>query len=108
VNLGSTEQESAGSVGAPPPLDELFGGGLPIAQALQKLRLRLLDLTARNRLLNFKPTASKTLQFVEGRLGVAFPRRGRFDRHRPRCDLHWGRPYGRAAEENTPVFEALQ
>jgi hypothetical protein len=35
--------------------------------ALAQLRLRLLDLTGRNRLLNFKPTAGKSLQFIEGR-----------------------------------------
>ena len=48
------------------PVDDLFRGGRPIEEALEKLRLRLLDLTARNRLLNFKHTAAKTLQFVEG------------------------------------------
>lgn len=34
--------------------------------ALAQLRLRLLDLSARNRLLNFKHTAGRSLQFVEG------------------------------------------
>ena len=34
--------------------------------ALEQLRLKLLDLTGRNRLLNFKHTAGKSLQFVEG------------------------------------------
>lgn len=50
------------------PPDELFTGAFSISEALEKLRLRLLDLTARNRLLNFKPTAAKSLQFVDGRL----------------------------------------
>lgn len=34
--------------------------------ALEQLRLKLLDLTGRNRLINFKHTAGKSLQFVEG------------------------------------------
>jgi len=34
--------------------------------ALTQLRLKLLDLTGRNRLLNFKHTAGKSLQFAEG------------------------------------------
>lgn len=54
------------------PPDELFTGVFPISDALEKLRLRLLDLTARNRLLNFKPTAAKSLQFVEGRLSSCY------------------------------------
>jgi hypothetical protein len=39
-------------------------GGLEAA--LAQLRLKLLDLTGRNRLLNFKHTAGRSLQFVEG------------------------------------------
>jgi hypothetical protein len=57
-----------------PATDTLFAGGLPISEALEKLRLRLLDLTARNRLLNFKHTAAKTLQFVEGQPAFIFDR----------------------------------
>ena len=34
--------------------------------ALEQLRLKLLDLTGRNRLINFKHTAGKSLQFVAG------------------------------------------
>jgi hypothetical protein len=37
-----------------------------LATALDQLRLKLLDLTGRNRLLNFKHAAGKLLQFVEG------------------------------------------
>ena len=44
--------------------DDLFAGRLPIQEALAKLRLRLLDLTSRNRLLNFKHSPGKSLQFV--------------------------------------------
>ena len=37
-----------------------------ISSALEQLRLKLLDLTGRNRMINFKHTAGKSLQFVEG------------------------------------------
>src|SRR5689334_4913189 len=52
-----------------PPLsasvtDELFSGRLPIKEALAKLRLRLLDLTSRNRLLSFRHSPGKSLQLV--------------------------------------------
>ncbi|MFN5131539.1 MAG: DUF4011 domain-containing protein [Burkholderiales bacterium] len=33
---------------------------------LAQLRIKLLDLTLRNRLLNFRPTIGKSLQFVQG------------------------------------------
>ena len=56
-----------------PPADDVFSGRLPLAQALEKLRLRLLDLTARNRLLNFRAGA-KTLQFVQGDLAQVYER----------------------------------
>ncbi|MFL9928055.1 DUF4011 domain-containing protein [Paraburkholderia sp. RL18-103-BIB-C] len=49
----------------PVPEMNLFSGSVPIKDALNQLRLRLLDLTSRNRLLNFKPTAGKSLQFVQ-------------------------------------------
>ena len=39
---------------ADPEADDLFTGRVPILKALEQLRLRLLDLTRRNRLLNFK------------------------------------------------------
>ncbi len=41
-------------------------------EALKKLRLKLLDLTGRNRLINFKHTKGKSLQFVEGNLHSVF------------------------------------
>lgn len=44
--------------------DATFPGQLPIRQALGQLRTRLLDLTGRNRLLNYKPSIGKSLQFV--------------------------------------------
>ncbi|MDE1892571.1 MAG: DUF4011 domain-containing protein [Betaproteobacteria bacterium] len=38
----------------------------PLTTALEQLRIKLLDLTGRNRLINFKHSAGKSLQFVEG------------------------------------------
>ena len=38
----------------------------PVISALQQLRLKLLDLTGRNRLINFKHAPGKSLRFVEG------------------------------------------
>jgi hypothetical protein len=67
-NLDQDTNNLPDSVDAPLPPDELFSGAFDITDALQKLRLRLLDLTARNRLLNFKPTAGKSQQFVQGSL----------------------------------------
>ena len=52
------------SVADAPVVDDLFTGRLPIQEALARLRLRLLDLTSRNRLLNFKHSPGKSLQFV--------------------------------------------
>jgi superfamily I DNA and/or RNA helicase len=42
--------------------------------ALSQLRLKLLDLTGRNRLINFKPSLGKSLQFVEGQDVAIFER----------------------------------
>ena len=44
----------------------MINSASPLTSALEQLRLRLLDLTGRNRLINFKHTAGKSLQFVEG------------------------------------------
>jgi transcription elongation GreA/GreB family factor/very-short-patch-repair endonuclease len=54
--------------------DELFAGRFPIQEALAKLRLRLLDLTSRNRLLNFKHSAGKSLQLVDSSTQIVFAR----------------------------------
>lgn len=54
--------------------DDLFTGRLPILKALEKLRLRLLDLTLHNRLLNFKHSPGKCIQFVEASPNAIFRR----------------------------------
>jgi transcription elongation GreA/GreB family factor len=53
---------------------DIFDGSTPIPQALEQLRLRLLDLTGRNRLLNFKHTAGKSLPLVPTNLDDTFQR----------------------------------
>jgi hypothetical protein len=42
--------------------------------ALEQLRLRLLDLSGRNRLLNFRHTAGRSLQFSEGEPAAIYQR----------------------------------
>lgn len=54
--------------------DGLFSGSVSIQEALRLLRLRLLDLTARNRLLNFKHTAGKSLQFIDASVDGIYKR----------------------------------
>ena len=44
----------------------------PLLEALEKLRNSLLDLTGRNRLLNFKHTPAKSIQFVHSDIDAAF------------------------------------
>lgn len=52
----------------------LFSGKVPIEVALEELRLRLLDMTGRNRLVNFKHSPGKSLQFVHSTIDGAFKR----------------------------------
>ncbi|MBL8343961.1 MAG: DUF4011 domain-containing protein [Rubrivivax sp.] len=44
---------------------ELFAGNLTVAEVLAKLRTRLLDLTMRNRLLNYRHPRGRSLQFTD-------------------------------------------
>src|SRR3989338_3543650 len=59
---------------ADPEADDLFAGRVPILKALEQLRFRLLDLTRRNRLLNFKHSPGKCIQFVEAQPDPVFHR----------------------------------
>ncbi len=43
-----------------------------LSSALAQLRIKLLDLSGRNRLINFKHTAGKSMQFVEGELSAVY------------------------------------
>ncbi|EQD68542.1 hypothetical protein B2A_00391, partial [mine drainage metagenome] len=42
--------------------DDPFSGGIPIEDAIERLRTRLLDLTSRNRLLNYRHPKSRCIQ----------------------------------------------
>lgn len=54
---------------------DLFGGKLDVEEALVKLRTRLLDLSMRNRLLNYKHPKGRSFQFVgEPDLDLVFER----------------------------------
>ena len=54
--------------------DNVFSGDLTLEEALQRLRLRLLDLTGRNRLLNFRHSIGKSLRFVHSSPEAVFSR----------------------------------
>lgn len=54
------ESESADRV-----VSDLFSGRMSIEQALERLRTKLLDLTSRNRLVNFKFPKGRSIQFVD-------------------------------------------
>jgi transcription elongation GreA/GreB family factor len=45
-------------------VDDLFSGRLSLEQALQRLRTRLLDLSSKNRLLNYRYPKNRCIQFV--------------------------------------------
>lgn len=47
-------------------VDEVFSGKVSVGIALAKLRTRLLDLTLRNKLLNYRPPKARALQFTGG------------------------------------------
>lgn len=64
----------ADGVEAPDPALNLFGGTLPIQEALRQLRLRLLDLSGRNRLISFKHTPGRSLRLVQTNFTKAFER----------------------------------
>ena len=68
---GKPEFANSERVDAP---NNLFGGSVPIRAALHELRMRLLDLTGRNRLVNFKHSAGKSLQFVHTSVDATFQR----------------------------------
>ena len=56
-------------------VDEIFSGKNSIADALEKLRTRLLDLSGRNALLNYKHPKNRSIQFVgQKNLNLVFER----------------------------------
>ncbi len=56
-------------------IGELFSGKLSMQEAVRRLRNRLLDLTSRNRLLNFRHPKNRSVQFVDApEVDVVFER----------------------------------
>ena len=58
-------EEAADGSGSPGPISDIFDGQHAVAEVLTQLRRRLLDLTARNRLLNFRHSQTKTVGVVD-------------------------------------------
>lgn len=44
---------------------ELFSGGIPVAEAIERLRTRLLDLSSRNRLLHYRHPKGRCIQIAD-------------------------------------------
>ena len=57
-------QEEYGTNDPTSVVDEIFSGKGSITQALEQLRTRLLDLSGRNALLNYKHPKNRSVQFV--------------------------------------------
>jgi transcription elongation GreA/GreB family factor len=54
---------------------EIFSGGITVGEAIERLRTRLLDLSARNRLLNYRHPKGRCVQIVdEPNINVVFDR----------------------------------
>lgn len=54
---------------------ELFSGGITVGEAIERLRTRLLDLSARNRLLNYRHPKGRCVQIAdEPNINLAFDR----------------------------------
>lgn len=44
---------------------QLFSGGITVGEAIERLRTRLLDLSARNRLLNYRHPKGRCVQIAD-------------------------------------------
>ncbi len=66
------EREKPDVTPAPPLSAEFLSGGT--AAGLAKIRARLLDLTNRNRLLNFRHTSASSIRIVDADLDAVFAR----------------------------------
>ena len=68
--MGDYEAENTDKI-----VSDLFSGRMPIEQALQKLRTKLLDLSTRNRLISYKYPKGRSIQFVDSpNLNLVFSR----------------------------------
>src|ERR1051325_11388210 len=71
--MNNNDREEKPDVTAAPPLSpEFLSGGT--AAGLEKIRGRLLDLTNRNRLLNFRHTSASSIRVVDADLDMVFGR----------------------------------
>jgi hypothetical protein len=68
----STYREKPDTTPAAPLSGEFLGGGT--TAGLDKIRARLLDLTNRNRLLNFRHTSASSIRIVDGDPNIVFAR----------------------------------
>ncbi len=59
-NQGEYQPNEAGVL-----VGELFSGGITVGEAIERLRTRLLDLSARNRLLNFRHPKGRCVQIAD-------------------------------------------
>ncbi|MHB9117304.1 MAG: DUF4011 domain-containing protein [Burkholderiales bacterium] len=56
-------------------IGEIFSGGITVAEAIERLRTRLLDLSSRNRLLNYRHPKGRSVQIAdEPNLNLVFDR----------------------------------
>lgn len=46
-------------------IGEIFSGGITVAEAIERLRTRLLDLSSRNRLLNYRHPKGRSVQIAD-------------------------------------------
>src|SRR5574344_2007415 len=54
---------------------ELFSGGISVSEAIERLRARLLDLSGRNRLINYRHPKGRSIQIVdEPNINLVFDR----------------------------------
>lgn len=79
------------------PTNDIFNGQVPIEQALQRLRTKLLDISSKNRLISYRYPKGKSVQFVNSpNLNLIFNR------------LTENKPIGISFVQDPPVGSYLQ
>lgn len=63
--MANEEQNAYQANDADALVGELFSGGITVAEAIERLRTRLLDLSARNRLLNYRHPKGRCVQIAD-------------------------------------------
>jgi hypothetical protein len=73
--MTNQEQDQYQANDAEALVSEIFSGGITVADAIERLRMRLLDLSARNRLLNYRHPKGRCIQVAdEPNLNLVFNR----------------------------------